>query len=105
MVIENFGLDVAWKEYGIAGKCIVCSGCMTVLLLLTITQSFIADLPQDRALLTLAPDLLHQLIKGVFKDHLVQWVEEYLLITHGKKRAEEILDDIDRRYVNFFHFY
>jgi Plavaka transposase len=60
-------------------------------------QSFMADVPQARALLTLAPDLLHQLIKGVFKDHLVQWVEEYLILVHGKKRAEEILDDIDCR--------
>lgn len=23
MIIENFGLDVAWKDYGIAGRCIV----------------------------------------------------------------------------------
>jgi len=41
---------------------------------------------------------LHQLIKGTFKDHLVTWVGEYLAIEHGQARANEIMDDIDRRY-------
>ncbi|THG96550.1 hypothetical protein EW026_g5312 [Hermanssonia centrifuga] len=36
-------------------------------------------------------------IKGTFKDHIVTWVEEYLVIEHGRQRANEILDDINRR--------
>ncbi len=51
----------------------------------------------------MASDLLHQLIKGTFKDHLVDWVGEYLELTEGSTRAKEIMDDIDRRLV-FFRF-
>ena len=48
----------------------------------------------------LTPDLLHQLVKGMFKDHLVQWISDYLNAVHSASRAEAILDEIDRRYAS-----
>ncbi|KAI6003231.1 hypothetical protein F5J12DRAFT_906210 [Pisolithus orientalis] len=51
---------------------------------------------QTSIYLLLAPDILHQLIKGTFKDHLVEWVMKYLEQTHRKAGAKEILADIDQ---------
>jgi hypothetical protein len=38
-----------------------------------------------------------RVVKGAFKDNLMEWVVEYLHQVHGKAGAKEILADIDRR--------
>ena len=62
-------------------------------------QPFTQDFPCGNIYEMISPDMLHQLIKGIFKDHLVTWVCDYLYNEHGETRADVILDDIDRRYV------
>ncbi len=61
------------------------------------SQPFTAYFPRADIHELLSPDLLHQIIKGTFKDHIVTWVEEYLVLTHGEKGASVILADVDRR--------
>jgi len=56
-----------------------------------------ASFPQADIHELMAPDLLHQTIKGTFKDHLVEWVGEYLVAEHGKTWAAAIMADIDHQ--------
>jgi hypothetical protein len=70
-----------------------------------LNQPFTHDFPRADIYEILTPDLLHQVIKGTFKDHIVTWVGEYLVLEHGEARRNEILDDIDRRFVHFHNFH
>lgn len=83
-VSEMFDLKTLWKRWGIVGDVV----------------PFTTSFPRADIYELLSPDLLHQIIKGVFKDHLVSWVSDYLHTVHDtEKEAQAVLDDIDRRYV------
>lgn len=62
-----------------------------------VSQPFTDEFPRANIYELLAPDILHQLIKGVFKDHLVTWVNAYILAKNGEKLGKKIIADIDRR--------
>ncbi|KAF8807978.1 hypothetical protein BYT27DRAFT_7223733 [Phlegmacium glaucopus] len=66
-LIEILDSKLLWDEYGIDDNIL----------------PFTHDFPRADIYEMLTPDLLHQLIKGTFKDHLVTWVGEYLSLEHA----------------------
>ncbi|KAF7967364.1 hypothetical protein HWV62_34649 [Athelia sp. TMB] len=81
LLVTELELGELWEDYGLVGDVI------------PFTNAF----PRADIHEILSPDLLHQIIKGTFKDHLVTWVIQYLVMMHGEARAAAILDDIDHR--------
>ena len=43
----------------------------------------------------MAPDILYQLIKGTFKDHIITWAIDYIKATNSDRQAKKIMDEID----------
>jgi Plavaka transposase len=62
-------------------------------------QPFTEEFPHADIHELLSPDFLHQLIKGTFKNHLVEWIKAYLVAEYGQQQANKILADIDRWFV------
>ncbi|KAG2116424.1 uncharacterized protein F5147DRAFT_743077 [Suillus discolor] len=81
LIHENIHPDTLWDEYGI----------------ISVLIPFTNDFPRADIHQLISFDLLHQLVKGAFKDHLVDWVVKYLRLEHGTKQGDEIMSDIDRR--------
>ncbi|KAG1876353.1 hypothetical protein F4604DRAFT_1880643 [Suillus subluteus] len=81
VLVEEFELGVLWDEYGLVGD------------IMPFTNYF----PRADIHELLSPDILHQLIKGAFKDHIVTWVHKYIEAQYSENEANRILDDIDHR--------
>ncbi|KAH9170307.1 hypothetical protein EDB89DRAFT_2072142 [Lactarius sanguifluus] len=73
------GVRILWDNYGI------CSDVMP----------FTHKFPCTDIHKLICLDLLHQVIKGMFKDNLVAWVGQYQIEEHGEAHGLEIIQDID----------
>ncbi|KAJ7613474.1 hypothetical protein FB45DRAFT_1111991 [Roridomyces roridus] len=80
-LLDALSLKELWDDFGIVGDIV----------------PFTSDFPRADIHELISMDLLHQIIKGTFKDHLVDWVEEYIELTHSPAEAKRILAEIDRR--------
>ncbi|KAL1721409.1 hypothetical protein EV715DRAFT_288546 [Schizophyllum commune] len=81
--------NLLWDAFGVVGN----------------VQPFTHDFPRADIHDMLTMDLLHQVIKGTFKDHLVAWVGNLLEKLYGKAHAARIMDEIDRRYAHTRYFH
>ncbi|KAG6824535.1 hypothetical protein H0H92_006573 [Tricholoma furcatifolium] len=81
LLIQYLDLKTLWQDYGIAAE----------------AEPFTFTFPRADIYQLMTSDLLHQVIKGTFKDHLVTWIGDWLDLEHGKTRAAAVMADIDRR--------
>jgi hypothetical protein len=94
-----------WTDFGVCADVVVHS--YTPSLLHSIKRSlqpFTHEFPRADIHELLTLDLLHQVIKGTFKDHIVTWINEYLVEEHGESRGLAIIADIDYRYITLIKY-
>ena len=80
-MIASFDTNTLQEEYGVDAPVV----------------PFTCDFPHADIYKLISSDLLHQAIKGTFKDRLITWVGEYLEAIHGTAQANLIMDEIDRQ--------
>jgi len=89
MLSMAFELGTLWDEYGIISDVIVSCNLLHMFIktYLQSFQLFTNAFPHADIHELLALDLLHQLIKGAFKDHIVSWVNDHLKAEHPTQEA------------------
>ena len=99
VLVQHLSSTELWDNYGVDDDIIVSFSFHRIIILADerTMKPFTNDFPRADIYEMLAPDLLHQVIKGSFKDHLVEWIGEYLKTVYGESRGNSIMDDIDRR--------
>ncbi|RDX42526.1 hypothetical protein OH76DRAFT_1458725 [Lentinus brumalis] len=79
-VVETFPAGVVWDVFGLNVD----------------VEPFTNHFPGADIHELISPDLLHQLIKGTFKDHLVEWVSNYIYQNaESEREADELIAQID----------
>ncbi|THG94016.1 hypothetical protein EW026_g7366, partial [Hermanssonia centrifuga] len=76
--------------------CVICKELWDNYVIISTIMPFSDDFPQANIHKLIAGNLLHQIIKGCFKEHLVNWVFTYILLEHGKAKGHEIWGQIER---------
>ena len=64
-------------------------------------QPFTSDFPRANIHQMICQDLLHQVIKGMFKDHLITWVVNYIQCSNSDGGASHLLNELDHWWVVF----
>ena len=71
ILVEELDINDLWNKFGIVANIVVSVNCSHWYIGCDNLQPFTNDFPQANICQLLSLDMLHQPIKGIFKDHLV----------------------------------
>ncbi len=97
---DALDVKVLWVDYGIVSSIMVHLILFPWFFLWCNSKPFTHGFPRANIHKLLSPNILHQMIKGTFKDHLVAWVVSYVKLVNTLQHAKKVLADIDRWYVS-----
>jgi len=102
LILEIIELDQLWDKYGLVGKVVICFNQSSLPSAFDwdaqSLEAFTKDIPRADIHELILPDILHQVVKGTFKDHIVDWIQAYIGKVNLENCAQEVLDDIDKQW-------